>query len=223
MAAATRPGSTRSRYADEVARLGAGEILLTSMDRDGTGDGFDLALTRAVADAVPVPVVASGGVGTLDHLVEGVSEGHASAVLAASIFHFGTFTIRQAKEHMAASAFRCGSTARARHDAISPSPTLPRSSPSAPAPAIPAPTRPSSSATAPARRQEIRRGGGRDGDRRRREDEAALTAEAADVLYHLLVMLEARGVTLDAVMAELERRTAQSGLAEKAARKRRGV
>jgi imidazole glycerol-phosphate synthase subunit HisF len=89
-------------YAAEVARLGAGEILLTSMDRDGTGDGFDLALVRAVADAVRVPVVASGGVGKLDHLVEGVSEGHASAVLAASIFHFGTFTIRQAKEHMAA-------------------------------------------------------------------------------------------------------------------------
>ncbi len=89
-------------YAVEVARLGAGEILLTSMDRDGTGDGFDLALTRAVADAVPVPVVASGGVGRLDHLVEGVSEGHASAVLAASIFHFGTFSIREAKEHMSA-------------------------------------------------------------------------------------------------------------------------
>jgi cyclase len=89
-------------YAVEVAAAGAGEILLTSMDKDGTGDGFDLALTRAVADAVGVPVVASGGVGSLDHLVEGVTEGHASAVLAASIFHFGTFTIRQAKEHMAA-------------------------------------------------------------------------------------------------------------------------
>ncbi len=89
-------------YAEEVARLGAGEILLTSMDRDGTKDGFDLALTRTIADAVSIPVVASGGVGTLDHLVEGVTEGHASAVLAASIFHFGTFTIRQAKEHMAA-------------------------------------------------------------------------------------------------------------------------
>ncbi len=89
-------------YGAEVAGLGAGEILLTSMDRDGTGDGFDLALTRAVADAVPVPVVASGGVGTLDHLVEGVRDGRASAVLAASIFHFGTFTIAEAKEHMAA-------------------------------------------------------------------------------------------------------------------------
>jgi cyclase len=90
------------RYAEEVARLGAGEILLTSMDRDGTRGGFDIELTRAVADAVPIPVVASGGVGSLDHLAEGVREGHASAVLAASIFHFGTFTIRQAKEHMAA-------------------------------------------------------------------------------------------------------------------------
>jgi cyclase len=89
-------------YAVEVARLGAGEILLTSMDRDGTGDGFDLGLTRAISDAVPVPVIASGGVGRLDHLVDGVNQGRASAVLAASIFHFGTFTIRQAKEHMAA-------------------------------------------------------------------------------------------------------------------------
>jgi cyclase len=87
-------------YAEEVARLGAGEILLTSMDRDGTGEGFDLNLTRAVADAVPIPVIASGGVGTLDHLVEGVVTGHASAVLAASIFHFGTFSIGAAKAHM---------------------------------------------------------------------------------------------------------------------------
>jgi cyclase len=89
-------------FACAVADLGAGEILLTSMDRDGTRDGFDLALTRAVADAVSIPVVASGGVGRLDHLVEGVTIGHASAVLAASIFHFGTFTIAAAKEHMAA-------------------------------------------------------------------------------------------------------------------------
>ena len=87
-------------YAKEVVALGAGEILLTSMDRDGTKDGFDLELTRAIADAVPVPVIASGGVGTLDHLVDGVNEGHASAVLAASIFHFGEFTIGEAKRHM---------------------------------------------------------------------------------------------------------------------------
>jgi len=88
-------------YAREVVALGAGEILLTSMDRDGTKSGFDVALTRAVADAVPVPLIASGGVGNLDHLVTGVTEGHATAVLAASIFHFGEYTIRQAKEHMA--------------------------------------------------------------------------------------------------------------------------
>ncbi len=89
-------------YAKEVVALGAGEILLTSMDRDGTKEGFDLELTRAIADAVPVPVIASGGVGTLDHLVEGVRDGHASAVLAASIFHFGEYTIGEAKRHMAA-------------------------------------------------------------------------------------------------------------------------
>ena len=88
-------------FAREVTALGAGEILLTSMDRDGTGKGFNLALTRAVADAVTIPVIASGGVGTLDHLVEGIKEGHATAVLAASIFHFGTFSIGQAKAHMA--------------------------------------------------------------------------------------------------------------------------
>jgi cyclase len=88
-------------YAREVADLGAGEILLTSMDRDGSKRGFDLDLTRAVADAVTIPVIASGGVGTLDHLVEGIEQGHASAVLAASIFHFGEFTIRQAKARMA--------------------------------------------------------------------------------------------------------------------------
>jgi cyclase len=90
-------------FAEEVCDLGAGEILLTSMDRDGTRVGYDVALTRAVADAVPVPVIASGGVGSLDDLVAGVTEGHASAVLAASIFHFGQHTIRAAKERMAAS------------------------------------------------------------------------------------------------------------------------
>ena len=88
-------------YAREVVGLGAGEILLTSMDRDGTRQGFDIALTRAIADAVTVPVIASGGVGTLAHLVEGIRDGHATAVLAASIFHFGQFTIREAKTYMA--------------------------------------------------------------------------------------------------------------------------
>ena len=100
-------GGTRETGIDAVdfARLmvskGAGEILLTSMDRDGTKAGYNLPLTRAISDAVKVPVIASGGVGTLDHLVEGVTEGGASAVLAASIFHFGTYTIAEAKSHMA--------------------------------------------------------------------------------------------------------------------------
>jgi cyclase len=87
-------------WARRMAAAGAGEILLTSMDRDGTRDGFDLGLTRAVSDAVGVPVIASGGVGSMDHLAEGVLEGHADAVLAASVFHFGDFTVRQAKERM---------------------------------------------------------------------------------------------------------------------------
>jgi imidazole glycerol-phosphate synthase subunit HisF len=88
-------------YAREVVVLGAGEILLTSMDRDGTRQGFDIALTRAVADAVSVPVIASGGVGNLDHMVEGIRDGHANAVLAASIFHFGEHSVREAKQYMA--------------------------------------------------------------------------------------------------------------------------
>ena len=87
-------------FAKEVVALGAGELLLTSMDRDGTGKGFDIALTRAIADAVLVPVIASGGVGNLNHLVEGIRDGHASAVLAASIFHFGTYSIAEAKLHL---------------------------------------------------------------------------------------------------------------------------
>jgi cyclase len=89
-------------YAREVVSLGAGEILLTSMDRDGTKSGYDIALTRAIADAVSVPVIASGGVGTLQHMVEGIRDGHATAVLAASIFHFGQHSVREAKEFMAA-------------------------------------------------------------------------------------------------------------------------
>jgi cyclase len=89
-------------YAKEVVSLGAGEILLTSMDRDGTKSGFDIGLTRAIADSISVPVIASGGVGNLDHLVAGIRDGHATAVLAASIFHFGEYSVRQAKEYMAA-------------------------------------------------------------------------------------------------------------------------
>ncbi|KQT42936.1 imidazole glycerol phosphate synthase subunit HisF [Aureimonas sp. Leaf454] len=98
----TATGLDAVEFARRVTALGAGEILLTSMDRDGTKSGFDIELTRAVADAVAVPVIASGGVGTLDHLVAGIRDGHAAAVLAASIFHFGTHTIAEAKDHMAA-------------------------------------------------------------------------------------------------------------------------
>ncbi len=100
----TATGLDAIEWAREVVKLGAGEILLTSMDRDGTKRGFDLELTRAVADAVSVPVIASGGVGTLQHLADGVLAGHADAVLAASIFHYGEFTVLQAKQHMA----QCG-------------------------------------------------------------------------------------------------------------------
>jgi imidazole glycerol-phosphate synthase subunit HisF len=95
-------GLNAIEFAIGAVERGAGELLVTSMDRDGTKSGFDLELTRAIADAVAVPVIASGGVGTLDHLVDGVKKGHATAVLAASIFHFGTFTIGEAKAHMAA-------------------------------------------------------------------------------------------------------------------------
>jgi cyclase len=98
----TATGLDAVAWARRVAELGAGEILLTSMDRDGTRAGFDLALTRAVADAVPVPVIASGGVGNLQHLADGIKGGHADAVLAASIFHFGEFSVRDAKAFMAA-------------------------------------------------------------------------------------------------------------------------
>jgi cyclase len=97
-----RTGIDAIEFAEEVVSLGAGEILLTSMDRDGTRAGFDIPLTRAISDAVPVPVIASGGVGALDHLVEGIRDGGATAVLAASIFHFGDHTIGEAKRHMAA-------------------------------------------------------------------------------------------------------------------------
>ena len=97
-----RTGIDAIEWAERMASLGAGELLLTSMDRDGTKSGFDLALTRAISDAVEIPVIASGGVGTLQHLSDGVKEGGADAVLAASIFHFGEYTVREAKEHMAA-------------------------------------------------------------------------------------------------------------------------
>jgi cyclase len=102
----TPSGIEAVAFAQEVASMGAGELLVTSMDRDGTGTGYDLPLIRAIADSVSVPVIASGGAGTLEHLVEGVRDGHASAVLAASIFHFGTYSIGQAKDYMAKAGLR---------------------------------------------------------------------------------------------------------------------
>jgi cyclase len=109
----TPTGLDAIEWAEQMARFGAGEILLTSMDRDGTKEGFDLALTRAVADAVPVPVIASGGVGTLQHLAEGLTEGHASAVLAASIFHDGVHSVSEAKAFLASRGIPVRSEARA--------------------------------------------------------------------------------------------------------------
>ena len=103
-------------WAGRMERRGAGEILLTSMNRDGTKSGFDLELTRKIADSVTIPVIASGGVGTLDHLVEGVIEGHASAVLAASIFHFGTYSIAEAKAHMKNAGIDVRPSPEADHD-----------------------------------------------------------------------------------------------------------
>ncbi len=96
----TPTGIDAIEFAKKVVKLGAGELLVTSMDRDGTKSGYNIALTRAIADAVPVPVIASGGVGTLDHMVEGIRDGHATAVLAASIFHFGEYTIHETKAYM---------------------------------------------------------------------------------------------------------------------------
>jgi imidazole glycerol-phosphate synthase subunit HisF len=108
-----RTGLDVADWARRMAEYGAGEILLTSMDRDGTKSGFDIDLTRTVADAVRVPVIASGGVGTLDHLVAGIRDGHATAVLAASIFHFGIFSIGEAKAHMAKAGIQVRDTVAA--------------------------------------------------------------------------------------------------------------
>ncbi len=126
----TRTGIDAVAWAAEAARLGAGEILLTSMDRDGTKAGYDLELTRAIADAAPVPVIASGGVGTLEHLVEGVIDGGADAVLAASIFHFGTFRVADAKAALAAA----GVVVRPPAGAVPPHPPDVQSPSPAPAP-----------------------------------------------------------------------------------------
>jgi len=206
-------------FAKEVVALGAGELLLTSMDRDGTKRGFDIELTRTIADAVAVPVIASGGVGELDHLVEGVRDGHASAVLAASIFHFGTYTIRQAKDYMAKAGLPIRLDASA-----SESFTLEQLRDIVAARAT------SDDASSYTRRLID---GGIPRITKKLGEEAVETiiaacsgenrevvSESADLLYHLMVLLHARGVSLQEVLGELQRRTRQSGLQEKAARKR---
>lgn len=204
-------------FAREVVALGAGELLLTSMDRDGTRSGFDLALTRAVSDAVTVPVIASGGVGDLDHLVDGIRIGHASAVLAASIFHFGEYSIRQAKEHMA----RAGLPMRLDFAASEPfglEKLREIVAERAVATGKPSYTRRLLEAGPPRIAKKL-------GEEAVETALAAcigsdqdVIAETADLLYHLMVLLEARAIALDDVFAELQRRTRQSGLEEKAAR-----
>ena len=205
-------------FAKEVVALGAGELLLTSMDRDGTKRGFDLELTRTIADAVHVPVIASGGVGELEHLVAGVRDGHASAVLAASIFHFGTFTIREAKDYMAKAGLPMRLDASA-----SDSFTLERLRDIVAA-------RASSDDASSYTRKLVEGGIGRISKKLGEEavetiiaacsgDRSEVVSESADLLYHLMVLLHARGVAFEEVLSELQRRTRQTGLQEKAARK----
>ena len=181
--------------------LGAGEILLTSMDRDGTGKGFNLALTRAIADAVTVPVIASGGVGTLDHLVEGIRDGHATAVLAASIFHFGTYTIAQAKSPYGSAWHSHAPGVRSRGSTMSHN--LQTLADLADAIAKRRGESPDQSYTAKLLSQGVEKCAKKFGEEAvelalasMKQDKAHVTAEAADVLYHLLVLLAASDVPL---------------------------
>ena len=222
-------------FARKVTGLGAGEILLTSMDRDGTKAGFDLDLTRAVVDAVAVPVIASGGVGTLDHLVEGVTKGGAGAVLAASIFHFGTYTIAEAKAHMnkagvpmrldpsdiAAPAF----LTRPGFDDKSGVMTDFSLTDLETIIADRASVTDGSSYTAKLSEKGVTHVAKKLGEEATEtiialvsENEERVVAESADLIYHLLVALRLRGVPMSDILAELGRRTAMTGLEEKASR-----
>lgn len=227
-------------YAQEVVSLGAGEILLTSMDRDGTRQGFDIPLTRAIADSIPVPVIASGGVGNLDHLVDGIRDGHATAVLAASIFHFGNSpsakprsTWRGGDSHapgcLTTPVLKNARLADGRRSPVcfrvSP---MPRFTIHDLAETIDA--RAASGGEASYTRKLLDKGAEHCAKKFGEEavetviaavesDRAHLIAESADLLYHFLVLLKVRGVKLEEVEAALDKRTNMSGLEEKASRK----
>jgi len=210
-------------WAKRMAAYGAGEILLTSMDRDGTKQGFNLELTRAIADAVPVPVIASGGVGTLEHMVEGIRDGHASAVLAASIFHFGTFTIAEtkrlhgrARHRRAPGRITKGSMSMTDADVLERLFATIESRRGAD---------PTSSWTAKLFHEGRSRIVQKVGEEALEVNIAALTegpdalaAESADLLYHLMVLWADVGITPSDVWAELAKREGLSGIEEKRAR-----
>src|SRR5262245_23091618 len=213
-------------FARKAAALGAGEILLTSMDRDGTGEGFDIELTRAVADAVGIPVIASGGVGSLDHLIAGVRDGHASAVLAASIFHFGTHSIAEAKARMAAAGIpvrmaSAGLAAPIDQGRLAVLNELVR---------IIAARRsasPDDSYTAKLFAEGVEKCAKKVGEEAVETalsamtgDRARIAEEAADLTYHLLVLLEATGTPLADVLDVLAGRMGIGGLEVKAWRKK---
>ena len=214
-------------FATKVAALGAGEILLTSIDRDGTGQGFDIELVRTVADAVGIPVIASGGVGSLDHLVAGVRDGPASAVLAASIFHFGTFTIAEAKARLAAAGIPVRRAVESHRDAgldpgrlavLEQLACIIRDRRTA---------SPEESYTAKLFAEGIEKCAKKVGEEAVETalsamagDRARIAEEAADLTYHLLVLLEATGTPLAAVLDVLASRFGIGGLEVKAWRKK---
>ncbi len=212
-------------WAQKLVSLGAGEILLTSMDRDGTKAGYNLALTRAIADAVSVPVIASGGVGTLDHLVEGVLEGHASAVLAASIFHFGTYTIAEAKAYMQDAGIDMrledvhleGHSAERKHilDHLFHTINARRGAERG------------QSYSADLLSDPVERVARKVGEESLevviealKQDSDKLVSESADLLYHLCVLWAHQNISPDQVWTELKRRQNVSGHSEKQNRNR---
>jgi cyclase len=213
-------------FAKKAAALGAGEILLTSMDRDGTGEGFDIDLTRAVADAVDIPVIASGGVGSLDHLIAGVRDGHASAVLAASIFHFGTHSIAEAKARMAAAGIPVRMVAAAAAAPLDPE-RLAILDELVRVIAARRSASPDESYTAKLIAEGVEKCAKKVGEEAVETalsamagDRARIAEEAADLTYHLLVLLEATGTPLADVLDVLAGRMGIGGLEVKAWRKK---